>query len=74
MCEHSDVFSLAVLIGRGLDHILGSIQFLNFTSACFFVRFLGYVLTTLTDSQYINFNLPLALAKGINFDIMLMDI
>ena len=28
MCKHSDVFSLAVLIGRGLDHVklLGSIK------------------------------------------------
>lgn len=43
VCKHSDMFSLVVLIGRGLDHMFG----LSSTSSPtqftpYFVRFLGY--------------------------------
>ena len=42
MCKHGNVFSLAVLIGRELDHIFG--WALKFSLFCFyyFIQFSGY--------------------------------
>lgn len=44
MCKHGNMFSLAVLIGRGLDHICSHLFFDSFPS---FIQFLGYMSFTL---------------------------
>ena len=51
MCKHSDVFSLAVLIGRGLDHIILWSSHLSLSSSAspHFVQFSGYNLTVGVD-------------------------